>query len=95
MVDNEEAAAVEALVARAAATTSFPARYLSEAKLGLNREARGEAFAPVYESAVKAAADESMYAALALIDAIRGGNARERELAAKLLDKMVMDAGRE
>jgi len=54
---------------------------------------RGEALAPIYDSAVRAAAgDDSMYAALALIDAIRAGNARERELAAVLLEKMVMGA---
>ena len=57
---------------------------------------RGEALAPIYKSAVKAAAaDESMYSALALVDAIRAGNARERKLAAELLEKMVMEAGKE
>lgn len=36
----------------------------------------------------------SFYAALALIDAIWGRNARERELAAKLLTEMITRAGR-
>jgi hypothetical protein len=53
---------------------------------------RGEAFAPLYPSVVRvAAADQSMYATLALIDAIRGGSARERQLAATLLEKMIME----
>ncbi len=55
---------------------------------------RGEAFKPLYKAAAKAAAsDPALYSALALIDAIRGGNARERELAAKLLTEMIMRAG--
>jgi hypothetical protein len=55
---------------------------------------RGEALTPMYRSAVTAAAsDRAMYDALALIDAIRAGGARERLLAAKLLEKMVMGAG--
>lgn len=54
---------------------------------------RGESLNPLYKAAVTAAAnDPEMYSALALIDAIRGGNARERELAAKLLTGMVMRA---
>ncbi len=56
--------------------------------------ARGESFKPLYSSAPKAASrDTAMYAALALIDAIRGGNARERALATKLLSEMIMKAG--
>lgn len=56
---------------------------------------RGEALSPIYKSAVEAATiDPAMYDALALVDAIRAGNARERELAARLLEEMVMKAGR-
>ena len=56
---------------------------------------RGEGFKPLYGSAARAAAnDPELYAALALIDAIRGGHAREREIAARLLTGMVMGAGR-
>lgn len=47
---------------------------------------RGETFSPLYPSAVVAAkADHNLYMALALVDAIRGGSARERELAVKIL----------
>lgn len=48
--------------------------------------ARGESFQPLYPTVLVAARqDPRMYEALALIDALRGGGARERELAAKLL----------
>lgn len=51
---------------------------------------RGEAFEPLYPSAVVAARnDERLYAGLALIDAIRGGRARERKLAEDLLEKVL------
>jgi hypothetical protein len=51
-------------------------------------EARGELFAPLYKSAPKAArADPVLYELLVLVDAIRGGRARERELAIKELKK--------
>jgi len=44
--------------------------------------ARGVAFSPLYKSAPKAARnDPGLYELLALIDSIRGGRAREREMA--------------
>ena len=50
-------------------------------------KARGVAFSPLYPSAPKAAAqDAQLYALLALVDAVRGGRARERAVAVKLLD---------
>ena len=49
-------------------------------------DARGEELTPLYRSAPKAArADARLYELLALVDAIRGGRARERELAIKEL----------
>lgn len=46
----------------------------------------GLAFAPLYKSAPKAAlVDERLYRLLALVDAIRGGRAREQSIAARLL----------
>jgi hypothetical protein len=54
---------------------------------------RGESLTPLYRSAVRAAAkDDGVYAALALIDAIRAGSARERALAGGLLEQMIMGA---
>ena len=51
---------------------------------------RGESFSPLYKSAPKAAAqDARLYDALALFDAIRGGAAREREIAGKLLRELL------
>jgi hypothetical protein len=47
---------------------------------------RGQAFSPLYSLAPGAAAkDAKLYEWLALVDAIRGGRARERDLAAKEL----------
>ena len=47
---------------------------------------RGEELEPLYRSVPKAArADTSLYELLALVDAVRGGRARERELAVKEL----------
>jgi hypothetical protein len=47
---------------------------------------RGEELEPLYRSVPKAArADKQLYELLALVDAIRGGRARERELAVKEL----------
>ncbi len=47
---------------------------------------RGMAFSPLYKSAPKGARnDPVLYELLALADGIRGGRARERELAAKAL----------
>jgi len=51
-------------------------------------EVRGESFSPLYRSAPEAAKkDESLYELLALVDALRGGRARERELASGELKK--------
>lgn len=51
---------------------------------------RGRAFEPLYRSVpIAAAADPNVYAALALVDAIRGGSARDRGIAARLLAKML------
>jgi len=51
-------------------------------------EIRGESFSPLYKSAPKAARiDPKLYMLLALVDAIRGGRAREREMAKKELTK--------
>jgi hypothetical protein len=47
---------------------------------------RGEELEPLYRSAPKAArADKGLYELLALVDAVRGGRARERDLAVKEL----------
>ena len=47
---------------------------------------RGEAFSPLYRSAPRAAQrDLKLYECLALVDAIRGGRARERKLAEECL----------
>lgn len=51
---------------------------------------RGESFAPLYKGApVAARHDKRMYQGLALIDAIRGGRARERTRASDLFAKLV------
>ena len=51
---------------------------------------RGESFAPLYKGACIAAMhDKRMYKGLALIDAIRGGRARERTLASDLFAELV------
>lgn len=48
--------------------------------------ARGVSFSPLYKLAPQAArSDPVLYELLALVDAIRGGRARERELATKAL----------
>ncbi len=47
-------------------------------------EVRGEAFSPLYKSVPKAAReDRNLYELLVLVDAIRGGRARERNMAVK------------
>ncbi len=52
---------------------------------------RGQAFEPLYKSAPKAARqDPALYELLALVDAIRGGRARERRLASEMLQRKVM-----
>ncbi len=49
---------------------------------------RGQGFSPLYRSVpVAAKKDLALYEVLALVDAIRGGRARERELAARLLSE--------
>lgn len=49
---------------------------------------RGYEFSPLYRSVPKAAAnDQAFYELLALVDAIRDGRARERELAVRLLSE--------
>lgn len=51
-------------------------------------ETRGVSFSPLYKSAPHAAKkDHKLYELLVLIDAIRGGRAREREFARKELGK--------
>lgn len=51
-------------------------------------EARGSSFSPLYSLAPKAArSDAKLYELLVLVDAIRGGRAREREIAIKELKK--------
>jgi len=54
-------------------------------------ELRGIAFSPLYKSAPHAARqDERLYELLVLVDAIRGGQARERNLAGEALKKRLM-----
>ena len=51
---------------------------------------RGESFEPLHRCVpVAAAKDQQFYDAMALVDAIRGGRARERALAAKLLPEVI------
>ncbi|CAD7839332.1 MAG: hypothetical protein [Olavius algarvensis Gamma 3 endosymbiont] len=53
-----------------------------------NGKARGESFSPLYKSApVAAEKDSKLYELLALVDAIRGGKVREREMAKKEIEK--------
>lgn len=57
-------------------------------------EVRGESFSPIYKSApVAARNDPKLYELLALVDAIRGGRAREREIAKKELKKRLKQYG--
>lgn len=52
---------------------------------------RGESVEPLYRNAVYASRrDAKMYEALALLDAIRIGRARERKLAAEMITKMLL-----
>jgi hypothetical protein len=55
---------------------------------------RGQSFSPLYKSVPFAAArDDDLYDALALIDALRGGRARERKVASELLrESLAADA---
>jgi hypothetical protein len=55
--------------------------------------ARGHGLEPIYPSAVDAALrDPALYEALALVDALRVGRARERKIAAELLRKRIRGA---
>lgn len=57
-------------------------------------EVRGESFSPLYRSVPKAAKnDPALYQLLALVDAIRGGRAREREIAKKELRQILEHYG--
>lgn len=57
-------------------------------------DVRGESFTPLYRSAPFAAKnDPELYQLLALVDAIRGGRAREREVAKKELRKKLDQYG--
>jgi hypothetical protein len=60
-------------------------------------KARGQSINPLYPNQPKAAlADENLYAMLALIDTVRMGKVREREMALKLLHKQFnLDHARE
>lgn len=56
-------------------------------------QVRGTSLAPLYPAAAEAARkDDALYAALALLDAIRIGRARERLLAEKMLLEMLRRA---
>jgi len=56
---------------------------------------RGLEFSPLYKSAPNAARkDEKLYELLALVDAMRGGRAREKDLAAKELRARLGSAGK-
>ena len=51
-------------------------------------KARGQGILPLYENLPLAAKDDSaLYELLALFDALRAGQAREREMAKKLLEE--------
>jgi len=53
-------------------------------------EDRGISFSPLYKSAPDAARqDQKLYELLVLVDAIRGGRARERDIAVKELNKRI------
>lgn len=55
---------------------------------------RGESFSPIFRSAPEASLrDSGLYQLLALVDAIRGGRARERTLAARELGKRLKAYG--
>lgn len=54
-------------------------------------DAKGQAIEPLYPTLVKAALDDPyLYQALALIDALRVGRAREKELAARELERLIL-----
>lgn len=57
-------------------------------------EVKGESFSPLYRSAPMAARkDAELYQLLALVDAIRGGRAREKDLAKKELKEWFKSYG--
>ena len=57
-------------------------------------EVRGSSFSPLYKSVPKAArADPELYELLVLVDAIRGGRARERKIAISMLNARLADQG--
>ena len=57
-------------------------------------DVRGESFSPIFRSAPEAAMrDSELYRLLALVDAIRGGSARERKLAARELGERLKAYG--
>ncbi|MBN1379996.1 MAG: hypothetical protein JXA04_12265 [Gammaproteobacteria bacterium] len=57
-------------------------------------EVRGVSFSPLYKSAAKAArSDQALYELLVLVDGIRGGQARERDLATKEIKKRFKQYG--
>lgn len=54
-------------------------------------DARGQSLEPLYRNAVSASRkDSELYEALALLDAIRVGRARERQIASKLLSERIL-----
>jgi len=53
---------------------------------------RGTEFSPLYRNVPKASRDQKLYELLALVDAIRDGRAREREIAIRELSSRI-DAG--
>ncbi len=55
-------------------------------------EVRGVSFSPLHKSAPKAArSDAQLYELLALVDAIRGGRAREKAMAIEQISKLLSD----
>lgn len=53
-----------------------------------NGEVRGQAFSPLYKSVPQAAReDDNLYALLTLVDAVRGGRAREKSVAIEEIRK--------
>ena len=60
-----------------------------------NGRVRGEAFSPIYKLAPQAAQkDEELYELLVIVDAIRGGRARERKIAIDELRQRLDQYGR-
>lgn len=57
------------------------------------RSTRGLEFSPLYKNVVMASRDSKLYELLALLDAIREGRAREREIAIRELTSRIDSAG--